>query len=60
MLYAFVMTTELSLKITSFNVNGLGKDFKRTAIFNKLRSSSQITFLQETHSTTEVEKIIVK
>ncbi len=41
--------TNTPIHITSFNVNGLGQDTKRQAIFNKLKKDNVI-LLQETHS----------
>jgi exonuclease III len=50
------MNCESSIKLSSFNVNGLRNDIKRNAIFNQLRPSSHIIFLQETHSSKELGK----
>ncbi len=41
--------------IQSFNVNGLGQETKRIAIFNKLKKADSIILLQETHSTPSCE-----
>ena len=44
--------------LSSLNVRGLGETFKRRSIFHWLRKfHAGISFLQETHSTTESEKI---
>jgi len=51
----YIMNCESSIRLTSFNVNGLRNDIKRNAIFNKLRPLSHIVFLQETHSSKELE-----
>ena len=46
----------MKLTICSFNVRGLGQKLKRTQIFTFLKSKKlQICFLQETHSTKEIE-----
>ncbi len=36
--------------LLSFNINGLGKEVKRTSIFEKLKKLNCISFLQETFS----------
>ena len=48
------------LEVVSYNVNGLGNDWKRRMIFNYMKkhtSSKSVVFLQETHSTQKVEKL---
>ena len=46
----------MKLSICSFNDRGLGQKLKRTQIFTFLKSKKlQICFLQETHSTKEIE-----
>ncbi len=49
------MSKEISLQLSSFNVNGLRQDIKRNAIFTKLKPSNNIILLQETHSIKEIE-----
>ncbi len=49
------MNKEISLQLSSFNVNGLRQDIKINAIFTKLKPSNNIILLQETHSSTEIE-----
>lgn len=52
------MNNKLNLKIYSLNVNGLGENIKRKAVFNKLRKFKDGIFLiQETHSTYMKESI---
>lgn len=47
-----------NLKLTTVNANGLGSAVKRRAFFNTIRGhKSEITFLQETHSTPGQEMI---
>ena len=47
----------MNISICSFNVRGLGQKLKKTQIFNFLKAKKfQICFLQETHSTPEIEK----
>ncbi len=48
------------LNVLTFNVNDLGQDPKRIAIFNKLKLSNGIILLQETQSTSKKEKEIGK
>ena len=43
------------IKILSFNVNGLGLERKRKALFTKLQKLQSIVLLQETHSTKTIE-----
>jgi len=43
------------MKFISFNVNGLGIEVKRKAIFNNLKKINGITLLQETHSEKKIE-----
>ncbi len=45
-----------TLKIMSFNANGLGDKTKRVAVFNRLKSYNSIILMQETHCTTDKEK----
>ena len=46
------------LKLFSLNANGLKDDVKRRAVFRKLQNKCKgIIFLQETHSTPEVEHV---
>lgn len=48
----------VSLRLTTFNINGLGNASKRRAVFNYLRKqNNNIICLQETHSTRDREKI---
>ncbi len=49
------MSKEISLQLSSFNVNGLRQDKKRNAIFTKLKPSNNILLLQETPFTKEIE-----
>ena len=42
-------------KLYSFNVNGLGQDSKRLAVFKRLNKLKSIILLQETHSIKNVE-----
>ncbi len=49
------MNKEISLQLSSFNVNGLRQDIKRNAICTKLKPSNNIILLQETHSSKEIE-----
>ena len=49
------MNTDHTINLTSFNVNGLRMELKRNTIFNKLRPTHNIIFLQETHSSKEIE-----
>lgn len=53
------MNQNLHVSLLSFNVNGLGANFKRNSIFNWLKSKYKdyFIFLQETHSTTAVANI---
>ena len=47
-------------EVVSYNVNGLGDDWKRRKIFNYMKkhtSGKAIVFLQETHSVQKVEKL---
>ena len=47
-------------EVVSYNVNGLGDDWKRRKIFNYMKkhtSGKVIVFLQETHSVQKVEKL---
>ena len=44
-------------QIISFNARGLGDPIRRRTIFNYYRKRANLICLQETHSTTEVEKI---
>ena len=45
------------IEILSQNVRGLGQEFKRRKLFNYMhQSSASIFFLQETHSTSSIEK----
>ncbi len=44
------------INVSTLNVNGLGHEIKRLAIFNKLKYDSGIRLLQETLSTTTMEK----
>lgn len=47
-----------SLKLSTLNVNGMGGGSKRRAIFNLLRGQgNDVSFIQETHSTRERERI---
>ena len=46
-----------SIKLCSFNVNGLGQKQKRIAVFKRLSKLNCISLLQETHSTPELEKM---
>ena len=48
---------EINLQIFSLNCNGLSDDARRNAVFSKLkRSAAEIYLLQETHSTSRIEK----
>lgn len=48
----------IGLKVVSMNVNGLNSPTKRRAIFDHLRKAKvDVYLLQETHSTTNTEKI---
>ncbi len=49
-------STHTPIKITTFNVNGLGLDVKRQSIFNNLKSDNGVIMLQETHSTSTNDK----
>ena len=54
---SFSYMVEINISICSFSVRKLGQKSKRTQIFNFLKAKKvQICFLQETHSTTEIEK----
>ena len=49
-----------NLEIVSFNARGLGSERKRKKVFSILKkqtSLNMVIFLQETHSTKEVEKL---
>ena len=47
-----------ALEIVSLNVRGLRDSGKRRVVFNKLRSKCKgLILLQETHSTTDIEKV---
>ena len=49
--------TSLDIKLYSLNVRGLRDKVKRRCMFDWLRNTQyDIFILQETHSTTEVEK----
>ena len=45
-----------TMKIMSFNANGLGDKTKRIAVFNRLKSYNGIIFMQETHCSPDKEK----
>ena len=46
-----------SLRVATFNVNGLGNPNKRELVLNWLASKREdIIFLQETHSTTDTDR----
>ena len=52
------MAEIFNFKTLSLNVRGLGKKKKRISIFRWLKSNkSSIIFLQETHTTTNVERL---
>ena len=51
------MTMGDSLKLCTFNVNGLRQKEKRLSIFKRLAKLKSIILLQETHSTENEEKI---
>ena len=46
-----------NLRLCTFNVNGLGQENKRIAVFKRLLKLKCIVFLQETHSTYATEKL---
>lgn len=47
-----------SLKVVSWNVNGLNNPIKRRLVFDKLRKSkAQVMLLQETHSSSQSSKL---
>ena len=49
--------TGINLGVATFNVNGIKAKSKRIKIFEWLKlKNEEIIFLQETHSTSEVEK----
>ena len=49
--------TSTKLSISTLNINGLAEDKKRHKLFENLNKKTDITFLQETHSTKKaVEK----
>ena len=45
------------MNIISFNVNGLNQNIKRQVIFEKIQKLNCIAFLQETHSSKDVENL---
>ncbi len=49
-------STNTPIKVTSFNVNGLGQEGKQNATFNKMKTLECIVFIHETHSTPSMEK----
>ncbi len=49
-------TTNTPIKVTSFNVNGLGQEGKRNAILKKMKTLESIVLIQQTHSTMSMEK----
>ena len=52
------MTERLSVCLSTFNARGLGDNVKRKSIFNWLHNNHKgIIFLQETHSTSTMEKV---
>ena len=56
MLYLVLILRNMSLKVLSLNVCGLRDYFKRKKMFKYLQNQKvDIIFLQETHSTKEVE-----
>ena len=51
------MEDHIDVKICSLNVRGLRNNFKRRCIFNWIRESDvNLIFLQETHSTPDIER----
>ena len=51
---------KFNFEIVSFNAHSLGSERKRKKVFNILKkqtSLNMVIFLQETHSTKEVEKL---
>ena len=49
--------TRYTFRIITLNVRGLSNEKKRRAIFDKYRKITDLLVLQETHSTSEIEKL---